>query len=82
MLDQLEQQGYIRRMLNPQDRRSFQVTPTEQGQQAVEGFLQQWREVMQGVLEALTPTEQLVLVELLNKLQKNWPSAQAAPMSS
>jgi DNA-binding MarR family transcriptional regulator len=74
MLDRLEQQGYIKRMLNPQDRRSFQVAPTEQGQQAVEGFLQQWREVMQGVLEILTPTEQLVLVELLNKLQKNWPS--------
>ena len=47
------------------------VAPTEQGQQAVESFLQQWREVMQGVLEILTPTEQLVLVELLNKLQKN-----------
>jgi DNA-binding MarR family transcriptional regulator len=74
MLDRLEQQGYIKRMLNPQDRRSFKVAPTEQGQQAVEGFLQQWREVMQGVLEILTPTEQLVLVELLNKLQKNWPS--------
>jgi hypothetical protein len=29
---------------------------------------------MQGVLEILTPTEQLVLVELLNKLQTNWPS--------
>jgi DNA-binding MarR family transcriptional regulator len=50
------------------------VAPTEQGQQAVESFLQQWREAMQGVLEILTPTEQLVLVELLNKLQKNWPS--------
>ena len=75
MLDRLEEQGYIKRMLNPQDRRSFQVIPTEQGQQAVEGFLQQWREVMQGILEALTSTEQLVLVELLNKLQKNWPSA-------
>jgi hypothetical protein len=55
-------------------RRSFRVAPTEQGQQAVEGFLQQWREVMQGVLEILTPTEQLVLIELLNKLQTNWPS--------
>jgi DNA-binding MarR family transcriptional regulator len=74
ILDRLEQQGYIRRMLNPEDRRSFRVAPTEQGQQAVEGFLQQWREVMQGVLEILTPTEQLVLVELLNKLQTNWPS--------
>lgn len=74
ILDRLEQQGYIKRMLNPEDRRSFRVAPTEQGQQAVEGFLQQWREVMQGVLEILTPTEQLVLVELLNKLQTSWPS--------
>ena len=74
ILDRLEQQGYIKRMLNQEDRRSFRVATTEQGQQAVEGFMQQWREVMQGVLEILTPTERLVLIELLNKLQKNWPS--------
>ncbi|HLZ56696.1 MAG TPA: MarR family transcriptional regulator [Ktedonosporobacter sp.] len=74
MLDRLEQNGYIKRMLNPEDRRSFRVVPTERGQQAVESFLQQWREVIQEILESLTPTEQLVLLELLNKLQKNWPA--------
>ncbi len=74
ILDRLEQHGYIRRMLNPQDRRSFQVLPTERGNQAVERFLEQWRMVVQGVLHVLTPTEQLVLMELLNKVQRHWPS--------
>jgi len=74
ILDRLEQQGYIRRMLNPQDRRSFQVIPTEQGQQTIESFLQEWRTVAQNVLGALTPIEQLVLIELLNKVQQHWPS--------
>ncbi len=74
MLDRLEQHGYIRRMLNPQDRRSFRVEPTERGQQAVETFLQHWRVVVQDVLGVLTPTERLVLIELLNKVQQNWPS--------
>jgi DNA-binding MarR family transcriptional regulator len=74
ILDRLEQQGYIRRMLNPQDRRSFQVIPTEQGQQTIESFLQEWRTMAQNVLGALTPIEQLVLIELLNKVQQHWPS--------
>jgi DNA-binding MarR family transcriptional regulator len=74
ILDRLEQQGYIRRMLNPQDRRSFQVMPTEQGQQTIESFLQEWRTMAQNVLGALTPIEQLVLIELLNKVQQHWPS--------
>jgi DNA-binding MarR family transcriptional regulator len=75
ILDRLEHQGYVRRTPNPQDRRSFYVEPTERGRQAVETFLQHWRVVVQGVLSALTPTEQLVLVELLNKVQQHWPSS-------
>ena len=74
ILDRLEQHGYIRRMLNPQDRRSFQVTPTEQGQQTIETFMQEWRTVAQNVLGALTLTEQLVFIELLTKVQQHWPS--------
>lgn len=73
ILDRLEHHSYVRRMLNPQDRRSFCVVPTERGQQAVETFLQHWRTVVQGVLSALTPAEQLILIELLNKVQQHWP---------
>jgi DNA-binding MarR family transcriptional regulator len=78
ILDRLEQHGYIRRMLNQEDRRSFRVIPTEQGQQTIETFMQEWRSVAQGVLSALTTTEQLVLVDLLNKLQQHWPSREMA----
>ncbi len=74
ILDRLEHHGYVRRTPNPQDRRSFYIVPTEQGQHVVETFLQHWRTVVQGVLSALTPTEQLVLIELLNKVQQHWPS--------
>ena len=74
MLDRLEQHGYIRRMLNQEDRRSFRVVPTEQGQQTIETFMREWRSVAQGVLDVLTTTEQLVLIDLLTKVQHNWPS--------
>ena len=79
MLDRLEQHGYVKRMLNPQDRRSFQVLPTERGQQAIEGFMQQWRTVVQSVLDVLTPTERLILIELLNKVQHSWPAHRGCP---
>ena len=78
ILDRLEQHGYIRRMLNQEDRRSFRVMPTEQGQQTIETFMQEWRSVAQGVLSALTTTEQMVLVDLLNKVQQHWPSREMA----
>ena len=78
ILDRLEQYGYIRRMLNQEDRRSFRVIPTEQGQQTIETFMQEWRSVAQGVLGALTTTEQLVLIDLLAKIQHHWPSHEKA----
>ena len=74
ILDRLEQHGYIRRMLNQEDRRSFRVIPTERGQQTIEAFLQEWQSVAQGVLDTLTTTEQLVFIDLLAKVQRNWPS--------
>jgi DNA-binding MarR family transcriptional regulator len=74
MLDRLEQRGYIKRTLNPEDRRSFRVAPTEKGEQLIGAFLQQWHKLAQGILKILTPTEQLVLVELLKKIQQHWPS--------
>jgi DNA-binding MarR family transcriptional regulator len=78
ILDRLEQHGYIRRMLNQEDRRSFRVVPTEQGQQTIKTFMQEWQSVAQGVLDVLTTTEQLVLIDLLTKVQDNWPSREMA----
>src|SRR5260370_36682724 len=55
ILDRLEQHGYIRRMLNPQDRRSFRVMPTERGQQTIDTFMQEGRTRAQKVLCVMTP---------------------------
>jgi len=73
-LDRLERAGYVARVPNPRDRRSFQVSPTEQGRQVIETFMEHWRTVGTAILEILTPAEQLILVELMGKLQSNWPS--------
>ncbi len=76
VLDSLEKQGYATRTLNRGDRRSFLVTPTEQGMQLLETFTQHLKELAQGMLITLTPTERLVLVELFIKIQTNWTRAQ------
>src|SRR5260221_12025648 len=72
ILDRLEERGFIKRMLNPEDRRRFRVAPTEQGQKAGESFLQQGPEVIQGGLEIVLTTELLALGKLMNKLQMDW----------
>ncbi len=72
ILDSLEKQGYATRTLNRGDRRSFLVTPTEQGMQLLETFLHQLGELTQAILATLTPTERLILVELFTKIQTNW----------
>ena len=74
ILDRLEQHGYIKRMPNQADRCSFRVILTEQGPQAIGAFMQEWQSVAQGVFDTLTTTEQLIFIDLLTKVQRNWPS--------
>jgi DNA-binding MarR family transcriptional regulator len=69
ILDSLEKQGYATRTLNREDRRSFLVTPTEQGIQLLAGFTAHLQELAQGILSPLTSTERLILVELFTKIQ-------------
>lgn len=71
ILDSLEKQGYATRTLNREDRRSFLITPTEQGIQLLGAFTAHLQELAQGMLSSLTPTERLVLVELFTKIQTN-----------
>ncbi len=71
ILDSLEKQGYAIRTLNREDRRSFLITPTEQGRQLLGAFTAHLQELAQGMLSSLTPTERLVLVELFTKIQSN-----------
>lgn len=74
VLDSLETQGYVTRTLNREDRRSFLVTPTEEGLQLLGRFVHGLEEAAQGMLLTLTSTERLVLVELFTKIRANWDS--------
>lgn len=68
VLDKLESEQRITRTLNRQDRRSFLVTPTEEGLALIGGLLQGLESIAQSMLTALTPTERLMLVELFAKI--------------
>jgi DNA-binding MarR family transcriptional regulator len=69
VLDELESEQCVTRTLNRQDRRSFLVTPTEQGLLLIGGFLHGLESIAQSMLTALTPTERLILVELFAKIR-------------
>ena len=68
VLDKLESEQRVTRTLNRQDRRSFLVTPTEQGLALIGGLLQGLESIAQSMLTALTPAERLMLVELFAKI--------------
>jgi len=68
VLDKLEAEQRVTRTLNRQDRRSFLVTPTEQGLTLIGGLLHGIESIAQSMLTALTPTERLMLVELFAKI--------------
>src|SRR5438270_5355264 len=72
LLDQLEEQAYISRSLNLEDRRSFHVSLTEQGKVLCERLQQQMAALAENIMRALTPIERLLLVELFAKVRANW----------
>jgi DNA-binding MarR family transcriptional regulator len=72
ILDQLEEQGYISRSLNLEDRRSFHVSLTEQGKMLSDSLSQQIAALAESIMRALTPIERLLLVELFAKIRTNW----------
>ena len=69
VLDELETEQCVTRTLNRQDRRSFLVTPTEEGLLLIGGFLQGLESIAQSMLTALTLAERLMLVELFTKIR-------------
>jgi DNA-binding MarR family transcriptional regulator len=71
MLDKLEEHAYITRLLDKNDRRSFLITPTDKAYGVVESYKLQMQSVAYTMLEALTPAERLVLIELYNKIRQN-----------
>jgi DNA-binding MarR family transcriptional regulator len=72
LIDGLETHSYITRTINPKDRRSFLIAPTTEGLHLLGLFTGELGHLAQSMLTPLTPTERLILVELFNKIQRNW----------
>ena len=77
-LDALEHNGWVRRIPNPQDRRSVLVEITADGLAIADRFLPGIRRVEQAVLTHLTPAERTDLLDLLAKVLKGAAEVAAA----
>jgi DNA-binding MarR family transcriptional regulator len=77
-LDALEYNGWVRRVPNPQDRRSVLVEITAKGQAVADQLLPGIRRVEQAVLGELTRTERVTLLKLLAKVLKGAATVAAA----
>jgi DNA-binding MarR family transcriptional regulator len=67
-LDLLEDRGWIRRMPNPEDRRSILIEITTDGQAVTDQLLPGIRVLEKIILSALTPAERSHLLDLLAKI--------------
>jgi DNA-binding MarR family transcriptional regulator len=67
-LDQLEYRGWVRRLPNPDDRRSVLVEITDEGQAVANQLLPGIRKLEHAVLGGLTVSERSTLLQLLAKV--------------
>jgi DNA-binding MarR family transcriptional regulator len=81
VLDALEDQHYVTRSLNREDRRSFLVSVTEEGKGLLGKFANDLEKTAQAVLLALSPEERLALVELFARIRGNWKPSQECSLS-
>lgn len=80
-LDALERRGWVRRLPNPEDRRSTLVEITPEGRTVTDRVLPGIRSVEKSVMSVLTPAERAQLVELLDKvLRRSAEVAAEAPL--
>lgn len=67
-LDQLEYRGWVRRLPNPDDRRSVLVEVTDDGRAVADQLLPGIRRLEQAMLRNLTPAELSTMLRLLGKV--------------
>lgn len=77
-LDALEHRGWVRRVPNPDDRRSVLIEITDDGQAVADQFLPGIRSIEQTVLTYLTGAERATLLDLLAKVLQGAAKAAAA----
>lgn len=77
-LDALEYNGWVRRVPNPDDRRSVLIEITDEGQAVADRFLPGIRTLEQAVLAELTSAERATLLKLLAKVLRGAATVAAA----
>jgi len=77
-LDALEYHGWVRRVPNPDDRRSVLIEITDDGQAVADRFLPGIRSVENAVLAELTAAERATLLDLLAKVLRGAAQVAAA----
>ena len=70
VVDNLEKEGFVKRIPSKEDRRVIHADLTPQGRTKIESILPAYSESMASLISALTDSEQKELVRLLSKLQQ------------
>ena len=78
-LDVLEDRGWIRRLVNPADRRSVLVESTRAGRSTADGLLAGIRDLERNTLSALSDRERVQLLRLLGKVLDSAAQIAAEP---
>jgi DNA-binding MarR family transcriptional regulator len=68
LIDTLEEQGLVKRMPHPDDRRAFAVTLTEKARELLPALEEQSRAMEDEVTAALTPDERAMLLDALQRV--------------
>lgn len=71
LLDRLEKHDYVRRAIDPKDRRSFVISLTQQAKDLTAEGSTMMDHVARGMLEPLSPAERLMLLELYEKIKRH-----------
>ena len=68
LIDNLEEQGLVKRMPHPDDRRAFAVTLTDKARELLPELEEQSRAMEDEVTAALTPDERTMLLDALQRV--------------
>ncbi len=71
VVDNLEKEGYVKRIPSKEDRRVIHADLTPQGRSKVESILPAYSDSMASLIGSLTDAEQKELIRLLSKLQQS-----------
>ena len=77
LLDELEEQGLVQRVRNPEDRRSFLIHLTASGEQAQRKAAAGLAGATEVLLKPLDPAERRQLVDLLARIADHWQELSA-----